>query len=272
VTQASVSLYLSSDPGRSYRQLSRFSVSRDQAGRDSAYLADALLRGPVDGVKALNGIWTGLLGAGSVCPAHREMYPNLADCVFCIEEYGHRKGEVTDAIAEVAEAVRLLEASRDFVAVMPEVSVNIACAPGGASTPREVVAIPGRIVRVRDHAKALLPPEPGASAHMSRMLLLARRRMPGLRACINLRYDQVMAGVLSRYGMRILTLARHASEGAEDPTAEALERRLKSSPTPFDALVDEGGSGIEPNLYLFGKGAGEVARLALRLARSYSAA
>jgi XRE family transcriptional regulator, thiamine biosynthesis regulator len=272
VTQASVSLYLSSDPGKSYGPLSRFSISKGQADRDSAFLADALQKGPVEGLKALSGIWTGLLGAGAVCPAHREMYPTLADCEFCIEEYGSRGGEVSDAITEVAEAVRLLEQSPDFVAVMPEVSVNIACAAGDATTPGDVIAIPGRIVRVRNHAKAMLPPEPGSSAHMSRMLLLARGKRHELRACINLRYDRVMAAVLSRSNLRTLKIGRHAGEGAADPTAEALERRLKSSAAPFDAIVDEGGSGIEPNVYLFGKGASEVVRMAIRVARAYSAA
>ena len=272
VTQASVSLYLSSDPAKAYRVLSRFSISRVQADRDSAFLVDAVRVGPVEGLKALGGIWTGLLGAGAVCPAHRGMYPALADCGYCIEEYGRQRGAMSETITEVAEAVRLLEESPDFAAVMPEVSVNIACAAGDATTPGDVVAIPGRIVKVRDRAKAMLPPEPGSSAHMSRMLLLTRSRRPELRACINLRYDRAVAALLSRYGLRTLTLGRHAGEGAVDPTAEALERRLKSYAPSFDALVDEGGSGIEPNVYLFGKGAKEVVRLALRLARAHSAA
>jgi len=51
-----------------------------------------------------------------------------------------------------------------------------------------------------------------------------------------------------------------------------LEKRLMSEPKPFDAIVEEGGSGIEPNVYLFAKGAKEAARIAVRLAKAYSAA
>ena len=272
VTQASVSLYLSSDQERAYRLLARFSVSRGRAERESDSLAEALLQSPVEGVKALNRIWIGLLGSGAVCPAHREMYPSLAGCDFCITEYGPRAGDISEAVSEVAGAVKLLEASAEFVSIMPEVSVNLACAAGDATSPREVVAIPGRIVKVKDRAKAMLPPEAGASVHMSRMLLLVRTKAPRLRACINLRYDARLGALLARSGIRALTLGKHPSRPAEDATVDSLDRKLRAGAAAFDAVVDEGGSGIEPNVYLFGTGAKEVARLAIKLAEDYSAA
>jgi predicted fused transcriptional regulator/phosphomethylpyrimidine kinase/predicted transcriptional regulator len=272
VTQASVSLYLGSGLDRAYSSLAKFSITRGQADRDSEALADALQKSPTGGVEALNRIWTGLLGSGAVCPLHREMYPSLGECDFCIKEYGSRKGKISEVVSEVSAAVRLLEASSDFAAVMPEVSVNLACVAGDATSPSEVVAIPGRIVKVKERAKAMLPPEAGASAHMSRMLLLARSRMPEHRACINIRYDRRIGALLSEAGLRLLTIGRHSSHGARDATVEALERRLMSEPRPFDAVVEEGGGGIEPNVYLFAKGAQEVARIAVRLARAYSAA
>lgn len=272
VTQASVSVYLGSGLERAYSSLAKFSITRDQADRDSEVLADALQKSPIGGVEALNRIWTGLLGSGAVCPLHREMYPLLNECDFCIKEFGSRKGKISEAVSEVSTAVRLLEASPDFAAVMPEVSVNLACVAGDATSPSDVVAIPGRIVKVKERAKAMLPPEAGASAHMSRMLLLARSKMPQHRACINIRYDRRMGTLISGAGLRLLTIGRHSSHGSGDATVEALEKRLKAEPRPFDAVIEEGGGGIEPNVYLFAKGAQEVARIAVRLAKAYSAA
>jgi XRE family transcriptional regulator, thiamine biosynthesis regulator len=265
-----VSLYLSSGLERAYNSLARCSITRRQADRDSEELADALQRGPLDGMKALNRIWTSLLGSGAVCAAHREMYPSLSECDFCIKEYGGR-GRISETISDVSAAVRVLEASRDFVAVMPEVSVNLACAGGDAESPSDVVAIPGRIVKVKDRAKAMLPPEAGASAHMSRMLLLARSKMPEHRACINIRYDEKVGAILSRERLIVLTIGRHSSREAGDATVEALEKMLRSVRRPFSAVVEEGGSGIEPNVYLFANSAQEVARIAVRIARDYSA-
>lgn len=265
-------MYFASGPERAYSLLAKFSVSRAEADENASLLADSLKQGAALSVASLNAVWTTLLGNGSVCPPHRALYPSLVDCDFCIKTYGKHQGARSEAISEVAEAVALLEGSPIFVNVMPEVSVNVACAAGDASTPADVVAIPGRIVRVKNRARAMLPPEAGASIHMSRVLLLARGRRPDLRACINLRYDRKMAAALKKTGLRTLTVGRYSHSRAEDPTTEALARKLKSGSGDFDAVVDEGGSGIEPNVYVFAGGARQTAELAIKLARIYSAA
>lgn len=270
VTQASVSLYLSANPKKAYDQLSKLSITKSQAEGDASRLAQALLTGAAYGVKTLDQIWTSLLGSGAACDAHRKMYPSLADCDFCVKEYGGKQGVLSEVVSEVADAAKLLEDSPEFIGVMPEVSVNIACAAPGATGPGDIVAIPGRIVKVRDRAKAMLPPEAGASAHMSRVLLMVMNKRPQFRACINVRYDRKMEKVAKKKGLRTLTIGRYQAAGG-DPTSDALEKKLKSAPPAFEAIVDEGGAGIEPNLYLFAKGAREVAELALRMAKDYSA-
>lgn len=270
ITQASVSLYLSSDPKRAYRSLTRMSVLRTEADGYAEELAESVAKGAVDGVRTLNTIWTGILGSGAACAAHRELYPSLSECDVCVQEYG-RKSIRSATVFEVADAVRMLEESRTFAAVMPEVSVNIACASGDAKSPADVVAVPGRIVKVKDRARAMLPPEAGASVHMAKVLLLARSRRPDLRACINIRYDRRMADEMKREGLRVAALGAHRARGPEDPTVAGLARRLGSIPDEFDAVVEQGGSGIEPNVYLFARSAREVATLALRLAHAYSA-
>ena len=271
ITQASVSAYLSSDAQRAYSALARFSLSRDEVNDYVDQLAMAVRKNAAEGVSTLHSIWTDILGKGSACAMHRQLYPSLADCDACIREYGKQGGPRSEAIAEVARAVKLLEGLPDFVHVMPEVSVNIACVAGNATSPADVIAVPGRIVRVRDRAMAMLPPEAGASAHMARVLLIVRNRHPEVRACINLRFDGKMAEAIRKLGLHTIFVGNYPTTGG-DPTVRALERGLKASSGQFDAIIDEGRSGIEPNVYLFGKGANEVAHLASRLARAYSAA
>ncbi len=272
ITQASVSLYLSSGQKKAYSILEGLEVSQSEADRYASQLATAVRKDTVDGVTVLSTVWTDLLGRGSICSAHRSMYPSLSGCDMCIKEYGQRNRARSQALSDVEEAVRLLEGSPAFAAVIPEVSVNIACAAGDAASPADVVAIPGRIVRVGGRAKAMLPPQAGASAHMSRVLLLVRQSRSELRACINLRYDQRMASALRRVGLRTLSIGNYSFPRAEDPTSKALEKALRLEAVPFDAIVDRGGRGIEPNVYLFAKNARGVAELALRLAKAYSAA
>jgi predicted fused transcriptional regulator/phosphomethylpyrimidine kinase/predicted transcriptional regulator len=271
ITQASVSLYLSSETSRAHELLARLSINRQEAGRYAEQLAEDVKRGSVEGVNTLTGIWTGLLGNGSVCSAHRSLYPSLADCDVCIKEYGTKKDPRTKTVSEVADAVKLLETSESFVQVMPEVSVNIACAAGEAQTPEDIVAVPGRIVKVKKRARAMFPPEAGASTHLSNVLLLVMKVRPGIRACINLRYDKKMGRTLRNLGLRSLMIDGRDMKFTKDPTTKALEKLLERSEGQFDVVVDPGGSGIEPNVYVFADGAREVAELALRLSRTYSA-
>jgi XRE family transcriptional regulator, thiamine biosynthesis regulator len=270
LTQASVSMYLSSDPRRAYDSLSTLNVSRPDADRYAEQLCSAVSRSATEGVRTLTAIWTGLLGSGSVCEAHRALHPSLAGCDVCLAEYGGRRVEIEQAVQDVSEAVMALEGSRDFVAVMPEVSVNVACASKGAMGPSDVVAIPGRIVKVRGRAKALLPPEAGASAHMSKVLLLVMSHHPELRACINLRYDHRMERTLTRLGVAHSGFAGSSQPRAEDPTVAALEKSGVLG-GKFAALVEQGGGGIEPNVYIFGRSAKEAADLAVKVARAFSA-
>lgn len=270
ITQASVSLYLESGPKKAYSTLESFSVSHKQADDYASSLTGAVKKSSSEGVGMLYSIWTDLLGRGNACGPHRVLYPSLADCDMCIKEFGGGGGTRAEAIREVAQAVKILEGSVNFVQVMPEVSVNIACVAGGAESPADVVAIPGRIVKVKGRAKAMLPPEAGASAHMARVLLLVKGSRSDIRACVNLRFDRRMGEAVKKLGLRTMRLKNYPDTG-DDPTIGALERSLKSSPGRFDALVDEGGSGIEPNLYLFSDSARGAAEEALEVADAYSA-
>ena len=270
-TQASVSMYLSSDPKRAYDSLAALHVSRADADLLAMRLSTAVLEGPVEGVRALTTIWAGLLGRGLVCDAHRALRPALADCDVCMVEYGAYRGERERNVSDVREAVKMLEASPDFADIMPEVSVNIASASPGAKSPSDVVAVPGRVVKVRGRARAMLPPEAGASVHMAKVLLLAMSRRPELRACINVRHDRRMDGILRKAGMKVLVVRGDPGPRVDDPTVSALETKLKEAQGRFDALVEQGGRGLEPNVYLFARGAAEAAELAIKLAREYSA-
>ncbi|HME19392.1 MAG TPA: thiamine-phosphate synthase family protein [Nitrososphaerales archaeon] len=271
VTQASVSHYSVSSPDRAYASLESLSVSREDADRFVALLGEDLRRDPSYAVETLTNIWTGLLGRGAVCPAHRALYPSLAGCDVCMRQFGKESEGRYEAITGVADAVRLLESSPSFASVMPEVSVNVAYLAGDSDSPEDVVAVPGRIVRVKNSARAMQPPAFGASRHLAGVLLLVRKRRQGVRAVINLRYDARMVSVLSQLGLRVLEIGAYSAGGEGDPTVEALRRRLVSFKAAFDAVADPGSRGIEPSLYLLGKSAVDAARLAIRVSALYSA-
>ncbi len=270
ITQASVSLYLSADGEKAYESLASLSLDRKAAENLASLLAEDVKTSPPYAVDTLESAWTGLLGRGEICPAHRVMYPSLADCNVCMVRFAPRRSGATGAIEQVVDAIRTIESSKTFVSVMPEVSVNIAYLEGDSASPEDVVAIPGRIVRVMNTARAMRRPEFGASRHLARMLIMVRGRFPEHRGVINLRYDARMAGALKKSGVKTLEIGGPYPPG-DDPVVAALRAKLVHQVGRLDAVVDRGGKGLEANVYLFGKTATEVASLAVKLSKIYSA-
>lgn len=271
VTQAAVSQYLSSKAGKAYAALASLSVGEDDADRYAALLAEDAKRSPVYAVETLGTMWKDLLGRGALCAAHRAMHPALAGCDVCVRQYGAPSPKGQAALDHVAKAVKLLERSPYLAAAMPEVSVNVAYLGGEGESVQDVIAVPGRIVRVKGYAKAMQPPEFGASEHMARVLLRVRARNPTAKAAVNLRYDKAMGRALKRMRLKVLELGGRYPAGQGDPVLAALTLRLIEEPGRFDAVADAGGVGVEPNVYVFGEDAVKAAELAVRIAEEYSA-
>ncbi len=269
ITQASVSLYLSQKPARPFDQLSELRISDEEAERYSSLLAEDLKRNPVYAVSTLYAIWSDLLGKGLMCRAHRKEYPFLANCDVCMKTFGGQEVKGFEAIEHVSRAVAMIESSEAFVRVMPQVSVNVAYAYGEATSVDDVVAMPGRIVKAHGKARAFMRPEFGASTHLAKVLLEVRSRMKSFNAAINLKYDRQVEKILRRTKLRILRIGGVYPRGVDDPVVESLRQKIRESREKFDAMVDAGGSGLEPNLYLFATDAVEVASLAIKVAKLY---
>jgi XRE family transcriptional regulator, thiamine biosynthesis regulator len=269
VTQASVSLYLRSE-GRSAELLRRLEIPEEEGRLYASLLAEDLKKNPVYAVSTLYSLWSDILGRGSMCRPHRSEYPQLAQCDVCIKTFGGHETRSGDAIEHVMEAVKMVEGSSAFVQIMPEVSVNIAYAPEGASSVQEIVAIPGRIVKVRGTARSFMRPEYGASTHVANVLLVLISYDQSIRAAMNVRYDQKMHRSLSKLKIQPLLLDG-ASVARDSDMIGPLMAALRRSGAPVTAVVDPGGPGLEPGLYLFAHDAVELVQLGLKVARAYAA-
>jgi predicted fused transcriptional regulator/phosphomethylpyrimidine kinase/predicted transcriptional regulator len=272
LTQASVSSYLSTPFAKRTAALLDLGVTADDADTYAALLAEDLKNNPVYAVATLYSIWNKLIGGGNACSSHRSEYPFLATCDVCMKVFGPEKTRGEGDVAHVETAVRLIEGSSIFVHVMPEISVNIAYATKDAKSVDEVVAIPGRIVKVKGRSRSFMRPEFGASTHLAMILLEVERGNSRLRAAMNLRYDTRMAKILRKLRIRHVSIGQTYPEGAQDKVLGAVRARLSSPPRirDFEAIVDLGGERVEPSLYLFAEDAVKVVERALEIAKRYS--
>jgi XRE family transcriptional regulator, thiamine biosynthesis regulator len=273
LTQASVSSYLSTSPAKHAAALSSLGVTPEDAETYAALLAEDLKNNPTYAVATLYSIWSRLIGGGDACALHRSEHPFLATCEVCMSVFGPERGHSEGAVEHVESALRSIEGSSLFVRVMPEVSVNVAYSPEGAKSVEDVVAIPGRIVRVRGQARSFMRPEYGASTHLAAILLEVERKHPALRAAMNLRYDERMSKVIAKLRLKQLTMGHEYPAGSQDKVLGALRARLSApgGAGEFEAVVDLGGEGVEPSLYLFAEDAIKVVQRSVELARAYTA-
>lgn len=210
---------------------------------------------------------------GTICHAHKIKLHELENerCAICMQLH-MSLGDISDLRRRILSEVRLaldtIESCPDFTFLLPEVFSNIVMALKDAKTISDVAGVPGRIVRFRGKAKALMDPEFGVSGHLGKVLLAAMKVNPNIRSAMNIKYDADVMNVLNKLNLKYFTLKRDPSyrEG-EDEILKFIEELGKRGEGWFEAIVDEGGFGIEPNVYLFEENAAKLADRVVRIAR-----
>ncbi|WP_297463657.1 thiamine-phosphate synthase family protein [Thermococcus sp.] len=160
------------------------------------------------------------------------------------------RGEVLDVLTL---ALGELERIALFPSLIPEVRSNFAYSLPSPRGPEDVAAVPGRITTAKGRIFAL-PPEFGASSFTAGILVELGKLAPGIRSVLNVRYGDDMEMAMAKAGFKV---ARVKSGGL--PDREAV--RLIASPFKtgsYDAVIDEGGLGVEPLVYIFGRNPFEV--------------
>jgi len=165
-----------------------------------------------------------------------------------------RKTDVSQVVlGNLVQAIVILQKSRDFACLMPEVRVNVVNAIPGAKSVKEVAAIEGRITIVRGYPFAAGLPTWGASDHMARLILEVRKYSPGINAGINFKCDEQIIRVAKKYA-----LERKLAFGKIDRTVEPEKVMIKdggSMPWKIKYLVEH--YGAVPELFYEGEGWGK---------------
>ena len=181
-------------------------------------------------------------------------------------------------LGNLVRAIQLLEDCPEFASLVPEVRVNLACALPGARTPDEVAAVDGRITAVRGYPHASGLPWWGASDHMARLIIEARRYDAALNAGINFKCDAAIIEVVQKYGaekgMTSGWIDRTGEpEEVAGPDRSSMPWKIKQLATNYNGiprLFYEGeGWGKEPLFVALGSDAVEVAEIAVEIARRY---
>lgn len=181
---------------------------------------------------------------------------------------------------KMALALEIIENCRDFASLIPEVRTNLIFASPDAVSPRDVLAVEGRITVVNGFPHAAGPIRFGASNHMSRLILEINKRESSIRAGINFASTPELTKWLKGFCER-----KGWTFGVIDRSKEPVEVSLKdgeSMPWKIEELVrssdgkipkvfyETGAVGKEPVSVLIGRDPVEVAREACEIAIAFS--
>lgn len=177
----------------------------------------------------------------------------------------HRAASTGEVIAGIWSTATRLVSNPKFVHLIPEVGINIAVVPLGATTPGDVVGLSGRIVRTSRGAVLTGFPEPGGSEHVARATLTAHQLNPEITAGMNIRFDRVVLHSLRGLGFPVYSFDRREEPKKTKTMEWGIRTALRSKSSTPMAVYDTGAPGKEPMIRIFARNIGELERLVLKL-------
>ena len=183
----------------------------------------------------------------------------------------YREAEKNEVLNDLNRAILLLEESRSFPRLIPESQTNIGMSLQDPESLMDIAAVPGRIVKAGEHAKASAPPRFGASKHVASTIFTVMQFDPSKRAAINIRHDPKLAEACERLGLTSSSYDRSLEpedvkrrEGGTIPWG--TEQAIRNVGKVPDVIYHLGDFGKEPMAVILSKSAYQVARTALEIA------
>ncbi|MCX8188881.1 MAG: hypothetical protein N3F64_04150 [Nitrososphaeria archaeon] len=272
-TQPLISHYLDNDVNYWKGKLEQFGFDSEVLESYIQTIVNDIFSAPTLAIKTFNLILRDILKSGRICYVHKQKFPLLNNCNICIELFSqHNKLELSsekeDLLKSLERAVKEIEESPYFASIIPEVYVNIAASCYACNSFEDIATIPGRIVKVKNRAKALMPPEFGIVSHLTKLLLEVKKIDPSVNVVINIKYDKKLARIVSELKISF-TKTEHEIVYNEDDIINCIRRAILKSGTIPQVVFDEGGFGLEPITYVFGRSIEEAVALVLNLAKMY---
>lgn len=211
---------------------------------------------------------------GSICSLHKARVPTLSmeKCTACMNLYTLRGPPLDErgiTLKRLAEALTLIEDSRTFLRVIPEVGSNLVEAIGEAEKISDVAGVPGRITIAKDRVRLFTPPEFGASKNTAGVLLAVKRWIPSMRGAISIAYREEIEDAVRKLNFKVIKADLSQIDFSDPSHIRELSEKLKTQIKPLediDGILEEGGAARESILYLLGETSREALGKALKIA------
>jgi hydroxymethylpyrimidine/phosphomethylpyrimidine kinase len=181
-----------------------------------------------------------------------------------------RQAGLWECSAALSDAVKKLQQA-NIGPLIPEVQSNFGYALMGAATPDDVLAFPGRIVRLNDSIATVSNPLPGASQHIAKIILTMLKYNQRFRSAMNIRYSPHTIERCKTLGFSTASFDRtrepRTVKDAEGSTLEwGTDQVLAGLNNIPDIIFDTGDVGKEPMIRVLGTTPMDVAEKIIKIA------
>lgn len=249
ISQPAVSSYLKNSKSYYEEKLLKVLDKRQLQSLVRAVLALVESSPQEEVIRYVNNYSISLLSSLKLCQLHRAAYPQLQNCEICRDVQVY-----TETARRVESAFEILRNCASCHKLVPKVLMNIVeLGPEGG------VGYPGRIYVEGTQLTARGRPRPGASRFLTRLLEEVNALWPEVKAVANVAYA-AKACVEGKMSV--------AEVGPSDSEEDIIKNVASAFKTGIhDVVYDKGGRGIEPNAYVFGRDAIDVAGKILEIAK-----
>ncbi len=264
ITQPMVYKIVNDPIDKYYKMLIDIGFTKEEIDSYVSILLSPLIKNDTERYMVLfSTIINQILSAQKLCTLHYRVSKDIPyGCNIC--KHLHPAGVSSPLIIEYERALETLISDPRAYKLVPEVGMNIVYALPGPHSINDIIGLPGRIVKVDSRAEAVGRPCFGCSHHTASILLQVATANPSIRAAAVIRYDPVFIDKLRLMRMRIVETGPH---GNTKDFSNSIKRVIRRHRGRIDVIVDHGGYGLEPVIYIFSKDIEDLINILLNLIR-----
>lgn len=264
ITQPMVYKIISGSINKYYNILMDVGFTREEIDSYISMLISPLIKNDIERYMILfSTIVNQVLSAQKLCSLHYKVSKDIPyGCSIC--KHIHPVGASSSLIKEYEKALEKLVNNSNAYKLVPEVGMNIVYALPEPQSINDIIGLPGRIIRVDKRIEAVGRPCFGCSHHTASILLQITSANPSIRVAAVIRYDPVFVDKLRFMRLRIVETGPHNNTRDFNNSIKRVIRRYRGR---IDVIVDHGGYGLEPVIYIFSKDIEDLINILLDLIR-----
>ncbi len=182
-----------------------------------------------------------------------------------------RDAQIFQCLSELKNAFKKLREEKTGH-LIPEVQANLGYAIPSAACREDILAFPGRIIRIGETVTTVSDPEAGASRHIAKIILTALKYNRRFRSAMNISYSPAVIEHCKTLGFSVCEFDRSNEppdiKDIEGSTLEwGTEKAIFSLGKVPDIIFDRGDFGKEPMTRVLGTDPAAVADKIIRISK-----